>query len=168
MKVTSILFAAVLATTSVQAMPTQEPSPEVVQVTNTKRAVEAIADALAAPMPFRNIERDPRKHVKEIWCYRPGEPCYKAKRDALALASAFAEADASDKPVDSGKQFSHTPLSLRCLTHHSIPPVSSPGSIIFTALSPLPRSQCANERSHRSHGARPRGPRQGDLVLHAR
>lgn len=115
MKVTSILFAAVLATASVQAMPTQGPSAEDVQVTNTKRAVEAIADALAAPMPFQNIERDPEAHVKEIWCYRPGEPCYKAKRDALALAAAFAEATESAKPVESGKHFPLTSLFLLLL-----------------------------------------------------
>lgn len=118
MKVTSILFAAVLVTASVQAMPTQGASPEDVQVTNTKRAVEAIADALDAPMPFKNIARDPearRPHVKEIWCYRPGEPCYKAKRDALALAAAFAEAAEPAKPIENGKHFPLTTLFLLLL-----------------------------------------------------
>ncbi len=97
MKVTSILFTAILAVASVQAVPIQEPSPEDVQVTKVKRAAEAIADALAAPLPVRH---------KEIWCYMPGQPCYKAKRDALALSEAFAEASAS---ADSGKHFSPTP-----------------------------------------------------------
>ena len=95
MKVTSILFTAILATASVQAMPTQDASPEDVQVFQVKRAAEAIAEALAAPAPFKN---------SQIWCYRPGEACYKAKRDALALASVFAQATESDAPSESGKR----------------------------------------------------------------
>ena len=97
MKVTSILFTAILATASVQAMPTQDAPPEDMQVVQVKRAAEAIADALAAPAPFKN---------SQIWCYRPGEACYKAKRDALALASAFAEATASAESSETGKHFS--------------------------------------------------------------
>ena len=80
-----------------QAIPTQEPSPEDVQVNKVKRAAEAIADAVAAPLPARH---------KEIWCYMPGQPCYKAKRDALTLSEAFAEASES---TDSGKRLSPAP-----------------------------------------------------------
>ena len=37
--------------------------------------------------------RSPHRH-----CYRPGEPCYKAKRDAAALADALATAHVDSEP----------------------------------------------------------------------
>ncbi len=39
------------------------------------------------------MERDPEAHVKEIWCYMPGEPCYKAKREAIAIAQEHEDAE---------------------------------------------------------------------------
>lgn len=42
------------------------------------------------------IETQPMTH--HIWCYRPGQGCGKAKRDALAFAEAVADAHASANP----------------------------------------------------------------------
>ena len=60
--------------------------------TKLKRAADAVADALPAPVP----EADAAIHR---FCYRPGQPCSKAKRDALALAEAVADAHAMALPA---------------------------------------------------------------------
>ena len=67
-----------------------------------KRAAEAVADALAAPMADAEAEAIHR------FCYRPGEPCSKAKRDALALAEAVAEAHASANAAPEAGMFTST------------------------------------------------------------
>ena len=59
--------------------------------------------ALASPFPFAKAEAvadasasaDPRIH---FWCYRRGEPCYKVKRAAEAVAEAFEKRDALPFP----------------------------------------------------------------------
>ena len=40
------------------------------------------------------VRRDPEAAKnKNIWCYRPGEACYKAKRDAVAIAREHDDAE---------------------------------------------------------------------------
>lgn len=95
MKITYIVYAALLAVASAQeaaAVPSDE---ELSSLPGTpfnkmKRAAEAVAEALAEP----EAEARYRTH----FCYRRGETCSKAKRDALALAEAVAEAHASANP----------------------------------------------------------------------
>ena len=119
MKVTSIIYAALLAVASVQAAAAPGPAPDAEAISQfcnrdgepcskMKRAAEAVAEALAAPLPDASAE------AFHHFCYRPGEPCAKAKRDALALAEAVAEAHASANPApdaDAGKHISFPPLS---------------------------------------------------------
>lgn len=101
MKVTSIVYAALLAVASVEAAATT-PSSEGPAITPSsedvcnlpghpcdkmKRAAAAVAEAVAEPEAYRTH-----------FCYRRGEACAKAKRDALALAEAVADAHASANP----------------------------------------------------------------------
>ena len=83
MKITAIVFAAVVAVASVNAAAVPEAEP----VANfhrwcyrpgqpcwkVKRSAEAIAEAVAEP----TAEAEAKFHR---WCYRPGQPCWKAKR----------------------------------------------------------------------------------------
>ena len=81
MKVTAILFAAVLAVASVNAvaLPEAEAEPRLqrwcyrpgMPCWKAKRAAEAVAE------PEPAAEAEPRL---QRWCYRPGMPCWKAKR----------------------------------------------------------------------------------------
>ena len=100
MKVNSILFAAILAASSVQASAMPEPEADAApfrrfchrpgQVcSKVKRAADAAADALAMPEP--EAEADP---WFRRFCHRPGQVCSKAKRAADALADAIADANA--------------------------------------------------------------------------
>jgi hypothetical protein len=78
MKVTSILFAAVLALVSVEAAPVAE-------------------GMRSCPSTFpKHLSNPPLAEPQ--WCSRPGEPCLKAKREALALAEAIAEPKAEAEP----------------------------------------------------------------------
>ena len=106
MKVTSILFTALVAVASVEAVatPNEVLDAEAIQdycfnsgepCSKMKRAAEAVAEAVAGPVAAPEADADARRHV---WCWRPGQPCSKAKRDALALAEAFAEAHAEANP----------------------------------------------------------------------
>ena len=49
--------------------------------TKVKRAAEAIAEAVAEPLA--DTASGHRK--RHVWCHRPGEPCWKAKRGIEAL-----------------------------------------------------------------------------------
>lgn len=102
MKVSSIIFTALVVAASVDAVVTPQTPPDAEAInefcsspgqpcSNLKRAADAAAEALAEPLP------DPEA-ANHIWCWRPGQPCSKAKRDALALAEAVAEAHASANP----------------------------------------------------------------------
>ncbi|MCJ1412892.1 putative serine/threonine protein phosphatase [Ptychographa xylographoides] len=102
MKVTSVLYAALLAfaTVDAAAAPAAAPDAEAVHrwcyrvgepCNKLKRAADAIAEAVAEPVP----EAAPVHR----WCYRVGEPCNKAKRDALSMAEALAEAHAAAMPA---------------------------------------------------------------------
>ena len=99
MKVTSIIYTALLAVASVDAAASAAPNAEAIHhfcyrpgqpCSKMKRAAEAVAEAIAAPHPDAEAEA-----ARNRWCYRPGQPCSKAKRDALAYAEAVAEAYAS-------------------------------------------------------------------------
>lgn len=92
MKITSIVYAALLAVASVEAAATTPSSEEVCNLPGQpcdkmKRAAAAVAEAVAEPEAYRTH-----------FCYRPGEACAKAKRDALAIAEAVADAHASANP----------------------------------------------------------------------
>ena len=94
MKITSIVYAALLAVATVEAAATTPSSEEVCNLPGQpcdkmKRAAEAVAEAVAEPEARRY-----RTH----FCYRRGEACAKAKRDALALAEAVADAHAAANP----------------------------------------------------------------------
>ena len=118
MKVTTVLITAIVAAVSVNAAAAPKPVAEAEArhhrhhfcyrpgepCSKLKRAAEAVADALAAPLP------GPEADARHRFCYRPGEPCSKAKRDALALAEAVAEAHAAANPSpEAGKPF-QTPI----------------------------------------------------------
>ncbi|KAI9839640.1 MAG: hypothetical protein M1819_002266 [Sarea resinae] len=101
MKVISLVFAALLAATSIQAAaaPMPEPDAEAIKhfchlpgqpCSKAKRAAEAAAAAFAMPEAAPEAEAEPIKH----FCHLPGQPCSKAKRSAEALAEAIAEANA--------------------------------------------------------------------------
>ena len=102
MKVPSVVFAALVAVASVEASVTpNQHDPELIlgfcreanqPCGKMKRAANAVAEALAEPLPGPDAE------PWHIWCWRPGQPCNKAKRDALALAEAVAEAHAAANP----------------------------------------------------------------------
>ncbi|KAI4178918.1 MAG: hypothetical protein L6R41_008142 [Letrouitia leprolyta] len=98
MKVTSIVFAALLAVASAEAAAATPKSAEEIcnlpgqPCNKMKRAAEAVAEAIAEP------EADPKYNGHLRWCYRRGQACGKAKRDALALAEAVAEAHAAANP----------------------------------------------------------------------
>ena len=94
MKVSSLLFGALLAVASVEAaaIPVADASPSSLldfcnrsaqPCSKLKRAAEALAEA--------DPEADPARFHHHP-CYRNGQPCIKAKRDALALAAAVADA----------------------------------------------------------------------------
>ena len=58
-------------------------------------AVFAVASVNAAAAPVANAAAEPKYHR---WCYRPGQPCWKVKRTAEALAEAEAEPEAAADP----------------------------------------------------------------------
>ena len=94
MKLTPILCTAILATASVRALPIQEPNSDDrpdVQLAKKGIAAQANADALAAP---GEVKRG------NIWCYLAGQPCSKAKRDAIGLV----DADESEDSAGNSKQ----------------------------------------------------------------
>lgn len=111
MKVTTIIYATLLAVASVDAAAAPVPQPDAEAVhrwcyrrgepcSKLKRAAEAIAEANAEPAAVPEAEADAAHH----WCYRIGEPCSKAKRDALAMAEAVAEAHTAAQPApDAGE-----------------------------------------------------------------
>ena len=105
MKVTSIVFAALLAVVSAEAAAAPQSAEEVCNLpgqpcNKMKRAAEAVAEAMAEP------EADPEARYNKHFCYRRGETCAKAKRDALALAEAVAEAHASANPEPAPGEYS--------------------------------------------------------------
>lgn len=92
MKITFIVYAALLAVASAQETAAPQSNEDITNhpghpLEKMKRAAEAAAEAMAEPEAYR-------KH----FCYRRGEACAKAKRDALALAEAVAEAHAIANP----------------------------------------------------------------------
>lgn len=112
MKVTYIVYAALLAVASAQEATTATQSSE--EFCNLpgqpchkmKRAAEAAAEAMAEPEAVAEPEAEARYRTR--FCYRRGEACSKAKRDALALAEAVAEAHASANPdPEAGKHSWH-------------------------------------------------------------
>lgn len=136
MKVNSILFAAILAVSSVQASAMPEPEADAAafrrfchrpgQVcSKVKRAADAAADALAEPEPEAEAEADP---WFRRFCHRPGQSCSKAKRAADALADAIAdanaEADASpDAQPEPGKlswNISPSPFFFNFITYRDL------------------------------------------------
>ena len=112
MKFNSVLFAAILAVSSVQATAMPEPEANAVpfrrfchlpgQVcSKVKRAADAAADALAMPEPEADADANP---WFRRFCHRPGQVCSKAKRAADALADAIADANAeADAQPEPGK-----------------------------------------------------------------
>ena len=110
MKITSILYATLVAVASVDALAAPAPIPDAEAVhhfcyrigepcSKLKRAAEAIAEANADPVA------DPAADAKHPFCYRIGEPCSKAKRTALSLAEAIAEAHAAALPAPDAGMF---------------------------------------------------------------
>ena len=100
MRLTSILYTAMLAVASVDASAASEAQPDATDLNHfchrsgqpcskLKRAAEAVAEALADPIASPKA-RPHQSH--QSWCSVGGEMCAKAKRDALALAEAVAEA----------------------------------------------------------------------------
>jgi len=98
MKVLSIVYTALLAVASVEAVASPSPDAEAIQrfchrpgqgCSKLKRAADAAAEALAFAAPV--AEADARI---QRFCHRPGQGCSKAKRAAEALADAIADAHA--------------------------------------------------------------------------
>lgn len=108
MKVTSIVFAALLAVASAEAAAAPQSAEEICNLpgqpcNKMKRAAEAIAEAIAEPEADARRKYNP--HFR--FCHRRGEACAKAKRDALELAEAVADADASaNQEPELGESFS--------------------------------------------------------------
>lgn len=107
MKFTTIIYAAVLATASVNAsaLADAEAGPDVLAFqrychlpgqgcSKLKRAADAAAEALAAAEPNAGPEAEPFLR----YCHLPGQGCSKAKRSADALAEAIAKAYAVASP----------------------------------------------------------------------
>ena len=119
MKITSIIYSALLAVAAAEAAPAPNAAAEANRFcqrrgevcSKLKRAADAAAEALALPEP--SADALPAHH----FCYRPGEVCSKAKRDALALAEAVAEAHASANP---GKSLSLVSEPYRSSSNNSI------------------------------------------------
>ena len=77
MKVIALLFAAVMAVTSVYATA----NPEAKTAAKTKAKTEAKTEA-------KTVE-DVEEPVFHRWCYRPGQPCWKAKRALEEINEVF-------------------------------------------------------------------------------
>ncbi|KAI4095423.1 MAG: hypothetical protein LQ339_007268 [Xanthoria mediterranea] len=91
MKLTSIIYAGLVAAVSVQAA-----APAQTTDINVLSADEDAFINLFEPILLTLSTLDPRYRFH--FCYRRGEACAKAKRDALALAEAVADAHASANP----------------------------------------------------------------------
>lgn len=98
MKVLSIVYTALLAVASVEAVASPSPDAEAIQrfchrpgqgCSKLKRAADAAADALAFAAPIADADAGIQR-----FCHRPGQGCSKAKRAAEALADAIADAHA--------------------------------------------------------------------------
>ena len=85
----ALALAEAVADAYASANPDALPSPDAYR----KRA----ADADSGFVSLGNIIESQRM-PHHIWCYRPGQGCGKAKRDALAFAEAVADAHASANP----------------------------------------------------------------------
>lgn len=111
MKITTVVYSAVLAIASVQAVAT--PEAEAIRhfchrpgqgCSKLKRAADAAAEALAMAAPDAEADASPIRH----FCHRPGQGCSKAKRSAEALAEAIAEAYAVAGPEPEPGTFHHS------------------------------------------------------------
>lgn len=103
MKITYLVYAALLAIASAQEAAIPESSQDVCNLpglpcNKLKRAAEAVAEAMAEPEALAEPEAEAKKKYRTHFCHRRGEACSKAKRDALALAEAVAEAHAAADP----------------------------------------------------------------------
>lgn len=152
MKVTTIVYTAILAVASVNASAAPVARPEATEVddycyqdgqpcSKLKRAAEVIAEVMAEPSVAPEVE------AREVhrWCYRPGEYCSKAKRDALALAEAVAEAQATAFAESQPGKKSHFQLTVKSCCNY-----------LCGGRSPMPRTHgktCAN-----IHRRSPRNP----------
>lgn len=124
MKVLSIVYTALLAVASAEAVANPAPDAEAMQrfchrpgqgCSKLKRAADAAAEALAFAAPVADADAD-----IQHFCHRPGQGCSKAKRAAEALAYAIADANAvanAAPEADPGKLiFNIAPLRIRMLT----------------------------------------------------